>query len=482
MLYNITDNIVGNKNVGKGFIMFIGRNEEIKILKEKLNNNNLEVGVIYGQRRIGKTSLIKEVIKSYDSLYFLARDTSLQENLNEFNRIINNYFHLPSFASFASFDTAFDYILDEIKTNAVIVIDELPFLAKVYPGIVSYLQGIIDECKTKGKIIKLLLSGSDSSFMVDLLTNRAKPLYQRATFKIHVGPMLFSDAKKMLDGLTSVDKARYLSIFGNRPYYLEKIDKEKDFDDNMIRLCFSNTSILIDAPNMTLPIGYSSNSTYTSILMAISNRKHKIQDIASYLHIDDKSLSTYLKRMLDAEVIEKRDIFNGNKKTVYYEISDSFIRFYYSVIYLSLPDIERGYKQEIYESSKEKINKIIEHGFEDVSNSYIHELNINHKLPFVYHDVKKYVADNSILRRSIEIDGISESFDKKHLLIVEAKYRDKDISKEIYDHLVESASIFKGYKTKSYYLISKKGFSDNIRHLQDNNLHLITLDQMMGEC
>ena len=86
------------------------------------------------------------------------------------------------------------------------------------------------------------------------------------------------------------------------------------------------------------------------------------------------------------------------------------------------------------------------------------------------------------LGRSIEIDGISESFDKKHLLIVEAKYRDKDISKEIYDHLVESTSIFKGYKTKSYYLISKKGFSDNIRHLQDDNLHLITLDQMMGEC
>lgn len=461
--------------------MFIGRNEEIKIIKEKLDNNNLEIGVIYGQRRIGKTSLIKEVIKSYDNFYFLARDINLQENLNEFNRVINNYFHLPSFAAFTTFDDAFNHLLKEIKTKAVIVIDELPFLARVYPGIVSYLQGIIDECKTSGKIVKLLLSGSDFSFMTDLLTNKAKPLYQRATFKIHVTQMVFSDALKMLNGLSSNDKAKYLSIFGCRPYYLEKIDKEKDFDNNIIDMCFSNTSILIDAPNMTLPIGYTANSTYISILTAMSNRKHKIQDIANTIHIDDKALSTYLKRMLDAEVVEKRDIFNGNKKTVYYEISDSFIRFYYSVIYPNLPDIETGYKEEVYQSSKEKINKIIERGFEDVSNSFIHELNVSRKLPFVYHDIKKFVVDNSILGRSIEIDGLSESFDKKHLLIIEAKYRNKDISKEVYDHLVESASIFKGYKTKSYYLISKKGFSDNIKQLQDNNLHLITLDQMMGE-
>lgn len=460
--------------------MFIGRDEELKILRERIDSNNLEIGVIYGQRRIGKTSIILEAIEPYDHIYLLARDANLQENLNAFSKKINDYLNLPAFNLFTSFDEAFNNLINNVHNNTVIVIDELPFLAKAYPGVVSFLQGIIDESKSEDKKFKLILSGSDLSFMEDLLTNRAKPLYQRATFKIHVKEMLFSDALKMLEGFSYIDKAKYLSIFGNRPYYLEKLDKNKTFEDNIQSLFFDNTSILIDAPNMTLPIGFSNNSTYISILIAISNRKHKIQDIATALHIDDKSLSTFLKRMLDAEVVEKRDIFNGNKKTIYYEILDPFIRLYYYVIFPNLPDIEKGYKKEIYKMTKERIDKIIEHGFEDVSNSYIHELNIKHLLPHMYHDLKKYVVDNSVLGRSIDIDGLSESFDKKHLLIVEAKFRNKDVSKEIFDHLKESASIFKGYKTKTYYLISKKGFSDNIKDVKDENIILITLEEMMN--
>ena len=132
----------------------------------------------------------------------------------------------------------------------------------------------------------------------------------------------------------------------------------------------------------------------------------------------------------------------------------------------------------MFDINVDKINKIIEHGFEDVTNSYIHELNINHQLDYVYHDIRKYVVDNSILGRSVEIDGLSDSFDKKHLLVIEAKFRDKDISKEVLDHLIESASVFKGYKTKTYYLISKKSFADNIKDIKDENVHLITLDIM----
>lgn len=459
--------------------MFYGRKEELKTLKEKIDNPNFELGVIYGQRRIGKTSLIEEALKDKKHIYFLARDTSLQDNLNELNKVINVYLNLPSFNRFNSVDDALNNAL-ESNDSTILVIDELPFLAKVYPGIISYLQGLVDEYKRNDRVIKILLSGSDTSFMVDLLTNKAKPLYQRATFKIHVGPMLFSDALELLNGFNDIDKAQYLAIFGNRPYYLDKLDKNKDFDNNIKDLCFDKTSILVDAPNMTLPIGYSSNSTYVSIFIAISNRKHKIQDIASTLNIDDKAISTYLKRMLDGEAIEKRDIFNGNKKTVYYEISDPFIRLYYSVIFPNLPDIERGYKEEVFETNKEKIQKIIEHGFEDVSNSYIHELNINKKLPHTYHDIKPYSVDNSILGRSVQIDGLSESFDKKHLLVVEAKFREKDVSLEKYNHLKESASIFKGYKTIDYYIISKKSFADSILAINDSYLHLITLKEMMA--
>lgn len=180
------------------------------------------------------------------------------------------------------------------------------------------------------------------SFMMDLLSSKTKPLYQRATFKLFVKPMLFSDAVKTLSGLTNVDKAKCLSVFGNHPYYLEKISKGKSFEENIISLCFDSSSILVDAPNMTLPLGFSTNSTYISILVAISSHKKKVKEMSNLLKIDNNALSTYLKRMLETGAIEKRTSFNGNKKNVYYEISDPFIRFYYRFIYPYLLDIDQG--------------------------------------------------------------------------------------------------------------------------------------------
>ena len=460
--------------------MFIGREEELKVLKNRYESDALEVGIIYGQRRIGKTSLIIKSLNGYKSIYFLSKDTTYQDNLNHFNNTFKDFVKTPLPIVFQTIDEVLNALKDyAINEKLIVVIDELPFLARVYPGIISYLQGYIDELKRKEIKMKIILSGSEISFMIDLLNNKAKPLYQRATFKLHVMPMVFSDAAIMLNGFNNDDKIKYLSIFGNRPYYLEKLDYKKSFDENIIHLCFSNDSILIDTPNLTLPIGYSNNGTYISILTAIANRKHRFKTIADELQIDSNSLATYLKRMVDGESIEKREMFNGNQKLNYYEISDPMIRFYYALIYPNLEDIQRRLGEKIYELNKDKINSVIEHGFEDVVNSYMDEQNITGKLNYSYHAFKKYVVDNSILNRSIEIDGLAESLDKKNLLVIEAKYRNKNVSLKILDHLKENVSIFaKKYTSIKYYIFSKKSFSDDLLKINDINVKLVMLDEM----
>ena len=480
-MYNIINKNVDNKNVEKGNIMFIGRDNELKTLKNKFDSNNLEVGLIYGQRRIGKTSLIVKGAEKYKNIYFLSKDTTYSDNLSHFSNVVKDFLESSLPVRFESIDEIFNFLKDYAKKEKlVLIIDELPFLAHVYPGIISFLQGYIDELNRLNVAMKLILSGSDISFMLDLLKNKAKPLYQRATFQIHVLPMLFSDAVKMLDGFNSEDKVRYLSIFGNRPYYLEKLDNKQTFDQNITRLCFSSDSILIDAPNLTLPIGYSNNGTYIAILTAIANRKHRVKEISDELHIDSNALATYLKRMVDGESIEKRETFNGNQKTNYYEISDPMIRFYYGLIYPNLEDIERRLGKEIYLVNNEKINSFIEHGFEDVVNSYMDEQNSKGRFKYVYHSFKKFVVDNSILGRSIEIDGLAESLNKKHLAVIEAKYRNKDVSMKILSQLKESASIFaEQYNSVDYYIFSKTSFADDLAKSNDPSVKLISLKDML---
>lgn len=248
----------------------------------------------------------------------------------------------------------------------------------------------------------------------------------------------------------------------------------------MISLCFNNGSILIDAPNMTLPLGYTANSTYISILVAISSYKTKIKEIADLLKIDDKSLSTYLGRMLETTSIDKRTAFNGNKKSVYYEISDPFIRFYYKIIYPNLFDIDRGLGEKVYQMSSSSIEDSIDHGFEDVVISYLDERNRKGSLPSTFHQFRNYKVDNSQLGRSVEIDVISDSLDNKVLLAGEAKFKNRNVSLSQLNHLKESVSIFADkYPNIYYFMFSKTSFSDDLFALNDPNVELISLSKMI---
>ena len=51
--------------------MFIGRKEELKELQFRYQTTHFEMGVIYGARRIGKTSLIKESIRT--GVHFISK-------------------------------------------------------------------------------------------------------------------------------------------------------------------------------------------------------------------------------------------------------------------------------------------------------------------------------------------------------------------------------------------------------------------------
>ena len=185
--------------------------------------------------------------------------------------------------------------------------------------------------------------------------------------------------------------------------------------------------------------------------------------------------------MLEGESIERRETFNGNHKTNYYVISDPFIRFYYRLIYPNLPDIERGIGQTLFEANTSNVDGIVYYGFEDVVNAYMDEENARNRLPAVYREFKNYSVANSKLNRAVEIDGLAESIDGRRLLAIEAKYKNKDLSLEVLNHLKESVSIFADrYECVDYYLFSKTGFSKDIRMLNEPYAHLISLDEMVN--
>ena len=459
---------------------FIGRKEELKELNNRFYSDRFEMGVIYGSRRIGKTSLLKKFIEDKPSFYFQAKESNELDNRTSFSYEINKLIGIPYTFIYPTYSDGFDALLKYAnKKSFVIVIDEIAFIASSDKGFLSELQFNIDH-KFKDNKIKLILSGSTISFMKNILKDKRGPLFQRSTFQMNIKKMLYSDALVFLDGLIDEDKIRYLSIFGEHPFYLEMIDKSKSFDENIYNLLFSRFGNLIDAIDKVLPSASKDQNTYNTILKAISHRKKTNKEIAEYIGKDPNYTSVYLQRLVENEVIEKKESFNRNKKMNYYEISDNLIRFWYRFIFDNKDEISLDMGKIIYKECLEDIRSFISYAFEDVAISYLTEKNIKGELGYNYEMIRGYNVDNSKLGRSIELDGLAKGIGeaKNRILVVECKYQTKKLSLSVLNHLKESLSVFSA-DYFDIYLFSKSGFEDDILKLNDSLIHLISIEDML---
>lgn len=454
--------------------MFLGRKRELEELNKRFESNKLEFGILYGPRRIGKTSLLNEFLKDKPHIYFQAKQANDYDNLLDFSHEIGKFFKLGDNFTFNNIGFALEYISNNIKEKIVLVIDEYSYFNNDKNGYSSYLQDFIDN-KLREKKIMLILSGSNISLMKSLLDKNA-PLYQRQTFVMELRRLPFDEMKLFVEGLDNEEKAKYLSLFGGFPYYLKMIDKDKSFDDNIYDLLFSEYGTLQDAPNDILSQSIRNQSVYNSILFALANRKKTIKDISDVTHESETKVSKYMITLIETGLVEKRETFNGNAKTNYYVISDSLINFWYKFIFNNKDRISLGYGKSIYKESKEQINTFLSFEFEDVAIAYMSKLNLDGKLGHVYSLFKNYKVDNSKLGRSIEIDGLAEYEDS--LIIVECKFRKEKFSLSMFKHLQESVSIFTQYKHIEYYLFSKSGFDKQLENKKD--IHLIDLNDMFS--
>lgn len=459
--------------------MFIGRKKELCELNDRFNSGRFEMGVVYGSRRIGKTSLLKEFIKDKAAFYFQAKESSELDNRTAFSTAVNKLLDIPYSFVYPTYTDGLTALLKYAEGKPfVIVIDEIAFISQSDEGFLSELQYNIDH-NFKDTEIKLILSGSTISFMKDILKNKRGPLFQRSTFQMNIKKMVYSDALAFLEGLTTEEKIKYLSIFGEHPFYLEMIDKSKSFDDNIFSLLFSRFGNLIDAPDKVLPTASKDQNTYNTILKAIAHRKRTNKEIAEYIGKAPNYVASYLPRLVNNEIIEKRESFNKNQKMNYYEISDNLIRFWYRFVFDNREEIQQDIGRIIYEENREDIALFVSKGFEDVALSYLTEKNVNGDLGYYYGVIRGYKVDNSKLGRSIELDGLASGIGKakNRLLVAECKYQSKAVSRAVLDHVLESASIFSA-EHYDVYMFSKSGFADDLLSLDDPNVHLVTLEDM----
>lgn len=465
--------------------MFIGRKKELTVLNRLYAQNRFQCVVIYGRRRIGKTSLINEFLKDKNSIYFTGLEENAQENLIRFSDAIQMFQNTESmdFPTFAHFEQAFRSIAGLAKKRRVIlVIDEFPYLAQSYPAISSMLQSYIDHEFQQTNMF-IILCGSSMSFMENQVLGYKSPLYGRRTAQMKLKPFSLHEAREFFQNMDREEVFELNTITGGIPMYLSLMSQDRTLEENIAENFLQPNAILFEEPTNLLKQELREPSNYHSIISAIAGGASRQSEIVTKTGITSGGINAYLKNLMDLGIIEKKvpvtEVEKPRSRKTIYVISDGMFRFWYTFVGKRISLIEHGITEPVLERVMEMLPDFMGSGFERLSQEYLWDHISDTELvqePFVH--LGNWWGNDPKAKKEIEMDLVGYDDQRINGYFGECKWKKEAVSKEILDTLLYRSSLFP-YPKKHYYLFSKNGFTDECReYAQKTGCHLISFDTM----
>lgn len=465
--------------------MFVGRHQELEQLNQAYQENDFQFTVIYGRRRIGKTSLINEFLKDKKAIYYVALEENAEDNLKRFSDAISIFKNTDQGGKekFANFEECFKEITRLAqKQRVILIIDEFPYLAKAYPIISSMLQSYIDH-EFKETNLFLILCGSSMSFMERQVLGYQSPLYGRRTLALKLEPFKLSEAHEMLPKLSKEDAFIINTVCGGVPQYLSYMSDSMSVADNIKKNFLTKSGRLFDEPNNLLQQELRDPTNYNSIINAIASGASKHSKIAQSAHLQTGPLTTYLNNLIDLGIVEKKLPVTEQKKSrsknIVYRICDGMFRFWYTFVGKQTDLIERGLTDLAWVKVQKSLSDFMGPEFEKYSQDFMWSQDMNEKIvpnPFIH--LGNWWGTDKRTHQQVELDIVGFSDDERDGYFGECKWKNEPIPRSVLEKLIANSEIFK-YPIKHYYLFSKSGFTDSCRELAEKiNCQLFTFEEM----
>jgi AAA+ ATPase superfamily predicted ATPase len=211
--------------------MFVGRKNELKLIEDAYRTGKDELVVLYGRRRIGKSSLVKYFAEKKSSFYeFEALEgETTHRQIEHFSQQLHKQVDDPILDSvrFEKWEQVFTYLTEKIfkrktRTKKILFLDELPWMAAGRSRLVSLLKYYWDN-HWKDRHVMLILCGSVASFMVKKVL-QSNALYGRTTLEILLKGLTPGEAADILSKRSGEEILNYQLVFGGVPKYIEQIN------------------------------------------------------------------------------------------------------------------------------------------------------------------------------------------------------------------------------------------------------------------
>ncbi len=465
--------------------MFIGREKELSDLNAMYQDSRFQLFVLYGRRRVGKTTLLNEFCKDKPSIFYSAEQSNNKLNLNKFSSVVFQYYEENTLEPFASWENALNYIDNRQKDERVIVvIDEFPYLVRKNKALLSEFQHLIDHKLQHGKLF-LILCGSYMGFMEKEVLGSKSPLFGRRTGQLHMKPFDYRTSIKFLEGFDPEEQLRLYGAFGGTALYLQQVMPGYDFEDNIKNAFLRVTAYLYEEPLLLLRQEVQEPGIYNAIIEAVATGASKANEISTKIGEEAAKCIKYINTLCELGILYKETPFgekDSSRKTLY-GISDFMFRFWYRYVYANRSLIETGAQDAVMRRRIEPTySEYMGTVFEKICCDYLTTKNAVGELPILFTSIGRWWGTNPADRSQVEIDLIAK--DNKDYLICECKWRNEKLDIGVLKKLKEKADLFTKARNNTWYvLFSKSGFTDAVVEAaeQDDRIMLVELKDIMAQ-
>jgi len=434
----------------------INRESELNWLTSHLERDERQLLVLYGRRRVGKTTLVTTALEKTDlaSVYYLCDERGSQHNARRFAAQCADAFDDISPAT-EDFIEAFQYLTARVDEPCVVALDEFSYLVDEDDTIPSVFQTVVDDVLA-GTDISLVLLGSSISMMEEGVLSYESPLYGRRTGQWELAPLSFADVCAFFPTEDINTQIQIYSVLGGVPAYLEQFDSDQDLLENIERAILSKGEFLYEEPEFVLRQELREPATYMAILEAIAGGATRVTEIGNEIGVNASSLSRYLQNLSQLAILEQEHPVTDPDGRGIYRLTDDFLRFWFRYVAPNRGTLEQGRTKPVRTTIAETLPTHTSRTFETVCQQAVR----TSAFPVSCSRVGRWWYDGE------EIDVVGLNRETNTLLLGECKWTTTPVGRELFDELtaLESSVRWQGDEREvNYVCFSRAGFTDTLQ-------------------
>ncbi len=418
---------------------FVDRIDEATRLKNALKGEKSSLVVVYGRRRLGKSTLIKRVLSDND-IYFLADRSEDQHQRTLLAKVIAQV--LPDFdkLTYPDWDSMFRAVNYRTEKRFTLCLDEFPYLVEQSPELPSVLQKLVDEKQLK---YNLVLCGSSQNMMYGLFLDSTAPLYGRADEIMRLTPLRLPYIQEALN-LDAINAIEEYSVWGGVPRYWELRENRSSLNDALWHNILSINGALYEEPVKLFQDDVKDIVKTSTIMSYIGTGANRLSEIAARCNEPATNLSRPLKKLVDLGFLQKDVPFGieeKNAKKSLYKIADPFMAFYYQFVVPNRSFIELGRKLPVEQALNAHFSEYVSMQWEKMCRDAVTGNLVN---GVVYGTAKRWwgsVLNEDKKPEQVEFDVMAESLDKKYLLVGECKWTTQENGKQLTHELLRKVNL-----------------------------------------